>query len=326
MEHRRGAGLGLAVLAAAAFGSSGAFAASLLEAGWTPGAAVTARLVTAALVLTPVALLTLRRSSRSLRGGMRRLTIYGLVAVAGAQIAFFNAVVHLSVAIALLLEYSGTLLVVGWFWLVRSERPRPLTVGGAVLAIVGLALVLDVVGEREISLVGVLWAAAAAVGLAVYFVLSADTDDTLPPLVVAWGGLVIGGAAVLGAGIIGAVPLEAPRTDVVLLDARTSWLVPVLALSLVAAVLAYVAGITAARLLGARVASFVGLTEVLFAVLFAWLLLGQALSPVQAGGFVLVLAGIALVRVGEPTHKAVEPDPTPPPQPVLSAPHEVVAR
>ena len=308
MEQRRGAGLGLAVLAAAAFGSAGALAASLLEAGWTPSAAVSARLVVAALVLTPVALVALRRHPASLRGGARMLTIYGVVAVAGAQIAFFNAVQHLSVAIALLLEYSGTLLVVAWFWLMRSERPRALTIAGAVVAILGLALVLDVGGAGEINVEGVLWAFAAAVGLATYFVLSADTDDALPPFVVAWGGLVIGGVTVLAAGLIGLVPLEAPRTAVVLLGTEMSWLVPVLGLSLVAGAVAYVSGITAARVLGARVASFVGLTEVLFAVLFAWLLLDQELTVPQGVGFVLVLTGIALVRIDEPTVAAVVPE------------------
>ncbi len=74
---------------------------------------------------------------------------------------------------------------------------------------------------------------------------------------------------------------------------------PVLGLSLVAAVVAYVAGIFGVRLLGAKVAAFVGLTEVLFAALFAWLLLGQVLTPVQLAGGVLVLAGIALVRLDE---------------------------
>ena len=84
-----------------------------------------------------------------------------------------------------------------------------------------------------------------------------------------------------------------------LLDAQVSWLVPVLGLVLVAAVLAYVAGIVAARLLGARLASFVGLTEVLFAVAVAWVLLGQSLGPSQLLGGALVVAGIALVRVEE---------------------------
>jgi drug/metabolite transporter (DMT)-like permease len=87
--------------------------------------------------------------------------------------------------------------------------------------------------------------------------------------------------------------------DVALLHHRVSWVVPVLGLSLVAAVFAYVAGIGAARLLGAKVASFVGLTEVLFAVMFAWLLLGQVPAPVQFAGGVLVVAGVALVRIDE---------------------------
>jgi drug/metabolite transporter (DMT)-like permease len=293
------AGLGLAALSAAAFGTSGAFAASLLEAGWTPGAAVTTRVVLAALVLTVPALLQLRGRRGLLLRGSRTVTTYGLVAVAGCQLCYFNAVQHLSVAVALLLEYSGALLVVGWLWLRRGQRPRRLTVGGALVAVLGLGLVLDLVGNTDLDPVGVLWGLGAAVGLAVYFVLSAGSDDGLPPLVVAWGGLTVGGAALLSAGAVGALPLEAPRTDVTLLDLQVSWLVPVLGLSIVAAALAYVAGIVAARLLGAKVASFVGLTEVLFAVAFAWLLLGQVLTTGQLLGGVLVVTGIALVRLDE---------------------------
>ncbi len=52
-----------------------------------------------------------------------------------------------------------------------------------------------------------------------------------------------------------------------------------LELSLVAAVIAYVAGIAAARRLGARLASFTGMAEVVFAVLYTWLLLDQLPSP-----------------------------------------------
>lgn len=318
MERSAGtAGLGLAVLSAATFGTSGAFAASLLEAGWTPGAAVTARVVTAALVLTVPALLVLRRTGASLRRGSRTVTVYGLVAVAGAQLAYFHAVAYLPVAVALLLEYSGALMVVGWLWLRHGQRPRRLTVAGSVVAVVGLALVLDLVGKASVDVVGVLWGLAAAVGLAVYFVLSARTQDALPPIVVAWGGLAVGGVALLLAGGAGVLPLAAPRADVTLLDTRLSWLVPVLGLSLVAAVVAYVAGIAGARLLGAKVASFVGLTEVLFAVLFAWLLLGQRLSPVQLVGGALVVGGIALVRADE--LRAPAPIPVTPSAHVIAA-------
>ncbi len=88
------------------------------------------------------------------------------------------------------------------------------------------------------------------------------------------------------------------------------WLVPVLGLSLVAAVVAYVTGILGARLLGPTVASFVGLTEVLFAVGFAYLLLGQVLRPGQLLGGLLVVGGVALVQSEEsPEELAVVPVP-----------------
>ena len=90
-----------------------------------------------------------------------------------------------------------------------------------------------------------------------------------------------------------------PAGDVVLLGAQVSWLVPVIGLSLVAGAIAFVAGIQAARLLGAKIASFLGLTEVLFAVVFAWILLGQSLTAPQLLGGLLVVAGIALVRLDE---------------------------
>jgi drug/metabolite transporter (DMT)-like permease len=79
--------------------------------------------------------------------------------------------------------------------------------------------------------------------------------------------------------------------------------VPVLELSLVAAVIAYVAGIAAARRLGARLASVTGMAEVFFAVLFAWLLLGQVPSPAQFTGGAFMLAGVALVRIDESQHQ-----------------------
>jgi drug/metabolite transporter (DMT)-like permease len=47
------------------------------------------------------------------------------------------------------------------------------------------------------------------------------------------------------------------------------------------------------------VASFVGLSEVLFAILFAWLLLGELPRPVQLAGGVVVVAGVVAVRLGE---------------------------
>ena len=296
----RGTGIGLvlAVVSSLCFGTSGAFATSLIRAGWSPAAAVTIRITIAALILTVPALIALRGRWNLLRRNIVLVTAYGLVAVAGCQVFYFTAVSYVSVGVALLLEYLGVILIVGWLWLRHGQRPKRLTVIGSVSAIAGLVLVLDI-GGSSVNPLGVFWGLAAAVGLAVYFVLSARTDDQLPPIAMAWAGMAIGAVALFLAGLVGIVPMDFAFVDVTFLNAQVSWLVPVIGLSLVAAAVAYVAGISAARRLGAKLASFVGLTEVLFAVLIAWLTLGQAPVGVQLVGGALILVGVAAVRLDE---------------------------
>src|SRR5664279_5081917 len=269
--HQRSAqtGLALALLSAATFGTSGTFARALIDAGWSPGAAVTVRISIAAVILAVPAAVVLKGRWHVLRRNLRMVAIYGLVAIAGCQVFYFNAVQHLSVGVALLLEYMGVVLIVGWLWIRNGQRPRRLTIAGSAVALVGLILVLNLVGDTHIDLVGVLWGLAAAVGLAVFFVQSAKSDPDLPPLAMASGGMTIGAVTLLILGVLGALPMHANVDDVDFAGHQVSWLVPVIGLSLVAAAIAYVAGIAASRILGSKLASFVGLTEVLFAVLFA---------------------------------------------------------
>ncbi len=299
-------GLVLALVSGASFGTSGSFAAGLLESGWTPGAAVTVRIGLAALVLAVPALIQLRGHWALVRRNTGSLLTFGVLAVAGAQLCFFQAVQRVPVGVAILLEYLGVLMVVGWLWARHGQRPGRLTVAGAAVAVAGLVLVLDLTGELSLDLIGVAWGVGAAVGLASYFVLSARADDALPPLPVAWAGMTVAAMALLAVGAVGILPLRASTADVTFMQVEVSWLVPILGMSLVAAVVAYVAGIGAARLLGAKVASFVGLTEVLFAVLFAWLLLGQTPGGAQVVGGLLVLIGVALVRADDRAAAATE--------------------
>ena len=139
-------GLLLALLTAAAFGTSGAFARSLIDAGWTPAAAVTARVTVAALVLLVPSIVALRGRWRIFRRNLPMITAFGLIAIAGCQVAYFNAVQHLSVGVALLLEYMGIVLVVGWLWIRHRQRPHRLTVAGtffgAICFLVAAALML----------------------------------------------------------------------------------------------------------------------------------------------------------------------------------------
>jgi drug/metabolite transporter (DMT)-like permease len=298
-EQRSRAGLGVAIFSALAFSTSGALAKSLIDAGWSPAAAVTARISIAALVLAVPGWLSMRGRWHILRRESGMVAAYGLIAVAGCQLCYFNAIQHLPVGVALMLEYLGIVLVVIWMWVRHGHRPRRLTLGGSAAALAGLALVLGVIGHVRLDLVGALWGLGAGVGLATYFVVGSHSSEDLPPMALASGGMAIGAAVLLALGGVGALPMHATFGTVSVAGHRVSWVLPIAGLSLVAAVIAYVAGIVAARVLGAKLASFAGLAEVIFAVLIAWLLLGQLPTAVQLIGGALIVAGIALVRIDE---------------------------
>jgi drug/metabolite transporter (DMT)-like permease len=256
------------------------------------------RIAGAALILALPTVRALRGRWHVLLRAWPQLVTYGLMAVAVPQLAFFYAVEHLSVGVALLLEYLGMVLVVVWQALVARRAPRATTLTGMSLAIVGLLLVLDVLGGVRVDGIGVLFGLVAAFGLASFFLLSEGThEDPLPPLALAGGGLVVAGTAFAVLGASGVLPMSFPASTVSLAGASFPWWVAVVELAAIAAATSYVSGIVAARLLGAKLASFVGLSEVMFAVLFAWLLLGELPRPVQLLGGLFILAGVVVVRL-----------------------------
>ncbi|WP_040167083.1 EamA family transporter [Microbacterium gorillae] len=347
-------GLVLALLTALCFGTSGALARGLIDAGWTPGAAVTARVWVAALVLLVPAVVALRGRWHLVRANILTLLLYGAFAVGATQLFYFQAVALVDVGVALLIEYMSPVAVVLWLWLRHGDRPRALTIGGGLIAIAGLVLVLDVftglslnpigvlwamgatVGsavyfvlsapEGEVGLppitpagvgglvlvldvftglslnpIGVLWAMGATVGSAVYFVLSAQQgEQALPPITLAGFGLLVGAIGLTLACVLGVLPFAVTTGEVAFLTGTVPWWVPVVAIGVIAGALAYVFGIVSTRMLGSRLAAFVALSEVLAAVLFGWLLLGQLPGLWQLLGGVLILVGVVLVRLGEP--------------------------
>ncbi|BBZ66021.1 membrane protein [Mycolicibacterium insubricum] len=299
-------GATFALLSALCFGVSGSFARSLLDAGWSPSAAVAARLAGGAVALTVVCAFVNRGWLREVGKHAGTVLTYGLIPIAGAQLCYYNAVQHLSVAVALLLEYTSPVLVTAWLWLSTRRRPSNRTLAGVGMAVAGIVVVLDVAHGARINGVGIAWGLAAAVCAACYFMMgdisetTADDGTPLRPLTLATGGLWVGAAAVLALGGSGLMPLRFTGNDVVLAGATMSPLVSVLTLALVACAAAYALGIIGIALLKPGFASLLGLTEVLFAVAWAWLLVGETISWVQGIGGLVVLAGLALARSGDP--------------------------
>jgi drug/metabolite transporter (DMT)-like permease len=292
-------GLGFALASALSFGLSGALARGLLDTGWSPGTVTLIRIGLAAVLVAPFGLAALRGRWHLLGRSAGTILGYGTFAVAGAQFCYFSAVQYMQVAPALLIEFTAPVAVVVWLWLRHGQRPGRVTVLGIVLAVLGLVLVVGLVSGAQVSLAGVLWALGAMVGCSVYFLVSVDDGRGLPPLTLAAGGLVVG-AALLGVlSAVGMLPVAVADAPATYNGAEIAWWIPLALLGLVTAAMAYTLGIAAIRRLGSRVASFVGLTEVLAALGWAWLLLAELPSTVQLLGALLIVVGVVAVKLGE---------------------------
>jgi drug/metabolite transporter (DMT)-like permease len=297
-DRRYAGGLALALTSATSFGLSGSLARSLLDLGWSPAAVVATRVGGAFLVLLIPCLFLLRRIGLPTGRQGARILAYGAVAIALAQLCYFSAVQYLSVGVALLLEYLAPVMLIGWHWARSHRRPAVPVLAGAGLSIVGLAFVLDLRGGLTLNPIGVAWGLGAALCLCAYFLLSEDNGADAPvnPLLLTTAGTGVGAALLLMAGAAGILPLTVHAGVTILADQAVGWWLPVALLILMSAVLAYPTGIVAVRRLGSSLASFVSLTEVIFAVAFAFVLLGQQPGPMQLVGGALILAGIALVN------------------------------
>ncbi|MFJ4038719.1 EamA family transporter [Microbacterium sp. NPDC090007] len=298
VRHGSGAvtGLLIAVASALAFSSSGPFVKPLLDGGWSLGAVLLVRMGVAALLLSPALVTALRRQ----RGFVKRhgllILAFGLTAVAGCQVFYFAAMQRMPVAVALLIQYIAPVLIVIAVWVRTRRAPSRAVLIGSVVAMAGLVLVVDISGAR-FDLLGTIFALCAAVCAAAYFVIAGRTGDDLPPLALAAGGLLVGTvlmAALVGVGVL---PFAAPSITVSLAGLEVPGILPLLWVGAVATTLGYALGVIAVPRIGARLASFVGLSEVLFALGFAWLLLGEAPAPIQFVGGALILVGVVLVRL-----------------------------
>ncbi|MCA1220739.1 EamA family transporter [Streptomyces sp. 8L] len=299
----RGAGLGLALVSAVSFGGSGVAAKPLIEAGLDPLHVVWLRVAGAALVMLPVAV----RHRALLRQRPALLAGYGLFAVAGVQACYFAAISRIPVGVALLIEYLAPALVLLW---VRFVQRRPVTRSaaiGVVLAVAGLACVVEVWSGLSFDPVGLLLALGAACCQVAYFVLSdhgSRDSEAADPLGVIAHGLLVGALVltvvarpwgmhwqVLG----GSTRMDGTPVAAVLL---LCWIV------LIATVVAYMTGVVSVRRLSPQVAVVVACLEAVVATVLAWVLLGEHLSaPQVAGGFV-VLVGAFVAQSSTPAKPA----------------------
>ena len=275
--------LGLAAIAVAAtmFAIAGAVAANLFDAGVTPVelAQVRAAVAFVGLLLVPAA-----RRGRG-RGLVPRVVLLHGTSLALVTVSYYIALDHLTVAVAIVFQYTGPAMVVSWTAIKARRWPSLRILLCLVMAVAGAALISEIASGRlgSLNLVGV----AAGLGSAVLFasmsVLSEISADVFGPLgatLRAWGV-----AVVLWALYGLAVRWPERALDVELLP-------QVLFVSIfgtLAAFLLYVWGIERVR---AERASIALTLEPVVAAAVAWVWLAQSLSAVQMAGAALVISAV----------------------------------
>ena len=211
------------------------------------------------------------------------------------------AIGRLAVGLALLLEYLGTIMVALWARFVQRKPVRRRLWVGLTLAIGGLACVAEVWGDPGLDPVGVAAGLAAAVLLAAYFLLGArgvERRDSLS--LTAWAFLF----AAAGGAVIRPwwdFPFDQFDTRTALLAGYVVILGTTVPYLLLAGALTH---------LPATSVSIVSMIEVVLAAAVAWVVLGEALPPVQLVGGVLILIGIVLAETARvPAPRAAPPEP-----------------
>lgn len=295
----RNAGLGLALMSALAFGGSGVAAKPLIEAGLEPLQVTWLRVAGAALIMLPVAW-----NHRALPARRPALLVgFGLLGIAGVQACYFGAISRIPVGVALLVEYLAPAMVLGWVRFVQRRPVSRAAAVGVVLAVGGLACVVEVWSGLSFDAVGLLLALAAACCQVGYFVLAdhgGDGANAADPLGVIAHGLLVGTVALTvvarpwdldWAVLAGRADLAGARVPAVLL---LGWIV------LVATVVAYLTGVISVRRLSPQVAGVVACLEAVVATVLAWVLLDEHLSLPQLVGGGVVLAGAFIAQTSAP--------------------------
>jgi drug/metabolite transporter (DMT)-like permease len=315
MAQTRTTGLALGVLSAVSFGASGPCAKALTDAGFTPLQAVWVRVLGTALFLAPVALVLRRRVIVStLRANPWSVFAYALTAVSLCQALYFVAASRLPVSIAILLEFTGPVLVVGWLGLVRRRHvPRTAYIGVAT-AVIGLLAVVQIWSGLRLDPIGVAAAFGAACGSASYFLIIERLIGRVDPLVLTSSGMCVGAVLLLPL----AAPWNAPW-HLIAGDVRVGvhevpgWDI-IAVLVIVSTVIGYLAGASAIQRLSAPIACGVAYIEAVSASVFAWIALGQQLGAAQICGGVIVLLGAYIAQrsvAGPDVASGIGPEPEP---------------
>lgn len=287
-----------------------------MDTGLSPERVAVVRICLAAVVLLAGTAMVRPSALRVRRRDVPLLVAYGVLGVAGVQVLYFVTVARLPVGVAMLLEYLSPVLVTLWVRVVRRTVPPRAVWAGIGLGLAGLVLVARVWDGGALDAVGLATGLATAGCSAAYFLLGERAATGGDPVGTVTWGLVAGSVAVVAVGPPWSVPGRAWVAPTALGPLHAPAWVFLVAVAVLSTAIAYVTGMTGLRHLPASVVSVLSLVETVVATVLAWLLLGQALTPVQVVGGVVLLTGALVVRLTDPSSRTpAEPVGGPPASP-----------
>jgi drug/metabolite transporter (DMT)-like permease len=287
MDAKLSPGLGLVVLLGCStlFASNHVAARIAFDHGASVAAAVALRAAGTAVLL--FCMLRFQGVSLTVPRALRVPALIAGVLVAVQSYCLFSAVSLIPAALALLVFQTSVVLYVLLCWAMGRETPRVSSLAAMLLALAGLALVLDVRPEKfaaswgELG-AGVLWAFGGAVSFAFVYYANAyvlkPVDGRLRTLVVT---TITALLALAGGAAVGALVL--PRDG-------TGWI------GLTLVTLFYCVALSSLFVVMPKLppTSSVALNfEPIALLALAWIVLGQAVTPVQVLGAFVTVGAIA---------------------------------
>jgi drug/metabolite transporter (DMT)-like permease len=300
-DRRTGLGYSMALVAAVLFAVNGTVSKIALTGSKLTAVDYTQLRTTGAFVGLALGLVVLaRKRLRISKHDLPFLAFYGIFSFAVVQWLYFVAIERLPIGIALLIQFSGVVLVALWARLVWHADVRPRVWAALALTLVGLGLVSEFWLGWTLDTVGVIACAGAAIALATYLLAGERAVEWRDPL----GVLCF---ALFFASLLWAVvnpwwtfPTGELAEQTSLQGNLDELSAPVWSFALWTIVLGTIApfGLSIAALRHLE-ATRVGITltlEPVVATLVAWAWLDETLATTQLVGGAVVLTGILLAQ------------------------------
>ncbi|TMG34488.1 MAG: DMT family transporter [Chloroflexi bacterium] len=296
-QVRLALGYAFALGGATCFGIGGVIAKTAFNAGVEPAVLAEWRVLFGFLAFLAIVAAWRPAALRIRRADLTLFLAFGVAGLAGVSLVFYLAIQRIPIGVALVIEYTGPILLLVW------ARLRGRRVGGrlwlaAALALAGCFFAAGAYDAalRELNGVGLALAAADAVIFALYFALAERLQTRYSTsTVLVWGF----GFALVGWSVV-----------------RPLWTLPwtttppeayalLAAVVVVATVIPFALTLGAIALIPAARVGLAGTFEPAVAAVAAWVVLGERLEPLQLVGGAIVLAGVVLAQSLRPTAGSV---------------------